>query len=206
MDGTIDDPLWRLAEPITNFAQREPYEGQPPTERTEVRVLYTKGEIYFGISCRDSEPGKVVAAQLRRDVSQELDDYFEIVVDSSRNRRNAYVFQFNPLGTQRDALITDEQSPQDDGSDGDSGWDGVWMSEARITSQGWTATVAIPFSTLNFMQTNEVVWGINFKRFIRRKNEQDLWSAWRRSFGMNKISQAASCMESLKLAVAVCSS
>jgi len=30
----------------------------------------------------------------------------------------------------------------------------------------------------------------NFKRFIRRKNEQDLWSAWRRSFGMNKISQA----------------
>jgi hypothetical protein len=119
-------------------------DAQPPTERTEVRVLYTKGEIYFGISCRDSEPGKVVATQLRRDVSQELDDYFEIVIDSSRNRRNAYVFQFNPLGTQRDALITDEQSPQDDGSDGDSGWDGVWISEGRITSQGWTATVAIP--------------------------------------------------------------
>src|SRR5207249_11670176 len=101
----------------------------------------------------------------------------------------AYVFQFNPLGTQRDALITDEQSPQDDGSDGDSGWDGAWISEARVTSQGWTATVAIPFSTLNFMQTNEVVWGINFKRFIRRKNEQDLWSACRRSFGMNKRSE-----------------
>src|SRR5206468_2648739 len=72
----------------------------------------------------------------------------------------------------------------------DSGWDGVWVSEARITSRGWIATVAIPFSTLNFMQTKEVVWGINFKRFIRRKNEQDLWSAWRRSFGANKISQA----------------
>src|SRR5262249_57815029 len=69
-------------------------------------------------------------------------------------------------------------------------WDGVWTSQARITSLGWTATVAIPFSTLNFMQTNQVVWGINFKRFIRRKNEQDLWSAWRRSFGANKISQA----------------
>src|SRR5205814_5802410 len=40
------------------------------------------------------------------------------------------------------------------------------------------------------MKTNEVVRGINFKRFIRRKNEQDLWSAWRRSFGANKISQA----------------
>src|SRR5437868_1744711 len=153
MDGTIDDPLWRLAEPITNFAQREPYEGQPPTERTEVRVLYTKGEIYFGISCRDSEPGKVVATQLRRDVSQELDDYFEIVIDSSHNRRNAYVFQFNPLGTQRDALITDEQRTNTSLGDGDSGWDGVWTSEARKTQSGWTLTVGIAFATLNFMQS-----------------------------------------------------
>ena len=189
MDGTLDDSLWSRATPITEFFQREPYEGQPPTERTEVRILYTKDEVYFGISCHDSQPGKIVATQLRRDVSQELDDYFEIVIDSSHTGRNAYVFQFNPLGTQRDALITDEQLPQD-GADGDPGWDGVWRSEARITSRGWTATVAIPFSTLNFMQTKEVVWGINLKRFIRRKNEQDLWTAWRRAFGANKISQA----------------
>src|SRR5438552_5351594 len=189
LDGTLDDPLWSQATPITEFFQREPYEGQTPTERTEVRILYTKDQVYFGIACYDSEPKKIVATQLRRDVSQELDDYFEIIIDSSHTGRNAYVFQFNPLGTQRDALIIDEQLPQDD-ADGDPGWDGVWVSEARVTSHGWTATVAIPFSTLNFMQTNEVVWGINFKRFIRRKNEQDLWSAWRRAFGANKISQA----------------
>src|SRR5437667_12818970 len=141
IDGTLDDPLWKLAEPNTNFAQREPYEGQPPSERTEVRLLYTKGEIYFGIACFDSEPEKIVAPQLRRDISQELDDFFEIVIDSSHNRRNAYVFQFNPLGTQRDALITDEQPPQDDGSEGYSGWHGVWISVARITSRCWDATV-----------------------------------------------------------------
>src|SRR5215468_2356396 len=168
LDGTLDDPLWNLSDPITNFAQREPYEGQTPSEQTEVRILYTKDTVFFGILCRDSEPGGIVATQLRRDVSQELDDYFEIVIDSSLNRRNAYVFQFNPLGTQRDALITDEQEPHDDGSDGDPGWDGIWTSEARITAFGWTATTAIPFSTLNFMQSNEVVWGMNFKRFIRR--------------------------------------
>jgi hypothetical protein len=55
---------------------------------------------------------------------------------------------------------------------------------------GWTATVAIPFSTLNFMRSRDVVWGINFKRFIRRKNEEDLWSGWRRAFGATTISQA----------------
>jgi hypothetical protein len=65
-------------------------------------------EIYFGITCHESEPNKVVATELRRDVSQELDDHFEIVIDSSRNHRNGYLFQINPLGTQRDALITDE--------------------------------------------------------------------------------------------------
>ena len=188
LDGTFDDPIWQQASAITDFRQREPYEGRPATERTEVRVLYTRSEVYFGVACHDSTVNGPVATQLRRDVSQELDDYFEIVIDSRRDRRNAYVFQINPLGTQRDALVTDEQAG--DTQDGDPGWDGVWTSEARITRDGWTATVAIPFSTLNFMRSRDVVWGVNFKRFIRRKNEQDLWSGWRRTFGATKISQA----------------
>ncbi len=188
MDGTLDDPLWQQATPITNFLQREPYEGQPPTERNEVRVLYDKHEVYFGITCFDSDPKGIVATELRRDVSQELDDYFEIIIDSSHDRRNAYVFQVNPLGTQRDALITEEQAA--DNGDGDPGWDGVWTSEARITKDGWTATVGIPFSTLNFMQSRDVTWGINFKRFIRRRNEEDLWSGWHRVYGAARIGQA----------------
>jgi hypothetical protein len=188
LDGTLDDPIWQQAAPITDFRQREPYEGQPATERTEVRVLYTRNEVYFGITCHDSAAGGPVATQLRRDVTQELDDYFEILIDSRLDRRNAYVFQVNPLGTQRDALITDEQAGET--QDGDPGWDGVWISEARITRNGWTATIAIPFSTLNFMRSRDVVWGLNFKRFIRRKNEEDLWSGWQRTFGAAKISQA----------------
>jgi hypothetical protein len=188
LDGALDDPAWQQAALITNFRQREPYEGQPATERTEVRVLYTRNEVYFGIACHDSVANGPVATQLRRDVTQELDDYFEIVIDSRFDRRNAYVFQINPLGTQRDALITDEQVGET--QDGDPGWDGVWTSEARRTRDGWTAMIAIPFSTLNFMRSRDVVWGVNFKRFIRRKNEEDLWSGWRRTFGASKISQA----------------
>jgi len=191
LDGTLNDPLWQSATPITEFHQREPYEGQAPTERTEVRIIFTHSEVFFGIICFDSQPGRLIAKQLRRDASQELDDYFEIVIDSNRNRRNAYLFQFNPLGTQRDGLITDEQeSVTEGGGDGDPAWDGIWRSEARINSAGWTATVAIPFATLNFLNTGDVDWGINFKRFIRRKNEEDLWAAWRRTQGANKISQA----------------
>ena len=201
LDGRLDDPLWQQATPISNFLQREPYEGQPPTERTEVRVLYTKHAVYFGITCFDSNPRKVVATELRRDVSQHLDDYFEIVIDAAHDRRNAYVFQVTPLGTQRDALITEEEQGGGD-DDGDAGWDGVWTSEARITEQGWTATVAIPFSTLNFMKSNDVVWGINFKRFIRRKNEEDLWSGWRRCTGRRASARPENCRASPTLAAA----
>ncbi len=190
LDGTLDDPLWQQAVPTNNFLQREPFEGQVPTEKTEVRILYDKHEVYLGILCFDSDPKGIVATELRRDVSQELDDYFEIIIDSAHDLRNAYVFQINPLGTQRDALITEEQRTDSGTGDGDPGWDGVWTSEARIDQRGWTATIAIPFSTLNFMQSNNVIWGINFKRFIRRKNEEDLWSAWRRTYGSAKISQA----------------
>src|ERR1700736_5476240 len=190
LDGTLDDPLWQQASPISKFLQREPYEGQAPTEQTEVRILYDKHEVYFGITCFDSNPKGIVSTELRRDVSQELDDYFEIIIDSAHDRRNAYVFQVNPLGTQRDALVTDEQVTDTGLGDGDPGWDGVWTSEARISEHGWTATVAIPFATLNFMQSRDVIWGINFKRFIRRKNEEDLWSGWQRVYGAARIGQA----------------
>src|SRR5690348_9381868 len=86
MDGTLDDPLWEQAIPIKDFRQKEPYEGQPATESTEVRILYSHKEIYFGITCHDSAPHGIVATQLRRDVTQELDDYFEIVIDSRHDR------------------------------------------------------------------------------------------------------------------------
>ncbi len=188
LDGSLDDPLWQSAEPVTNFRQREPYEGQAPTEKTEVRILYTRRAVYFGIICFDSDAKGIVATELRRDLPQDLDDYFEILIDSTHDRRNAYAFRLNPLGTQSDGLITEERRTESE--EFDSGWDGVWSSAAKITSAGWSATVEIPFTTLNFTRLQDVVWGLNFKRFIRRKNEEDLWSAYRRVFGLNKVSEA----------------
>jgi hypothetical protein len=189
LDGTLDDPLWQLAKPLTDFRQQEPHEGEPATEKTEVRILYTRNAVYFGIHCYDSEPSRIVATELRRDVSQELDDHFEILIDSNHNRRGGYVFEINPLGTQSDGLIVEEQGGTD-GGDFDRGWDGVWTSEARITADGWTATIEIPFTTLNFTKSNSVIWSLNLKRFIRRRNEEDLWSAYRRTFGITKVSEA----------------
>lgn len=190
LDGTLDDPLWQKSKPVTDFKQREPYEGTEPTEATEVRVLYDSRHVYFGVFCYDSNPQSIVATQLRRDLPMNLDDNFQVLLDPSYSRRNAYVFEINPLGTQRDGLITEERQAEERGEDFDPNWDGLWVSAARINNRGWTATIQIPFSTLNFKAAPENRWGINFRRFIRRKNEEDLWSAYRRIFGIWRISEA----------------
>jgi len=71
LDGTLNDLLWQSANPITDFRQREPHEGEAPSEETEVRILYTRHAVYFGIHCFDSEPSRIIATELRRDVSQD---------------------------------------------------------------------------------------------------------------------------------------
>lgn len=42
LDGTLNDPLWQQATPTNSFLQREPFEGQAPTEKTEVRIVYDR--------------------------------------------------------------------------------------------------------------------------------------------------------------------
>jgi len=190
LDGTLDDPLWATAPLISDFRQREPHETQPATENTEVRILYDSRHLYIGIHCYDSSPNAIVATQLRRDLSQDLDDNFAVAIDSTLSHRNAYVFQVNPLGTQRDGRIVEEQAPLQNDSIIDPNWDGLWTSAARITADGWTATLDIPFSTLNFRGSSVSSWGLNFRRFIRRKNEEDEWSGFHRIFGFWRVSQA----------------
>jgi len=184
LDGTLTDAAWQDAGFINSFHQREPFEIQPATEKTEVRVLYDSRFVYFGIRCFDSEPKKIVATELRRDADFSVDDNFTVLISPNDDKRNGYTFTSNPLGTQFDALISDE------GRVNDPNWDGIWKSSAHITSDGWTATIAIPFSTLNFKTSNNVTIGINFRRFIRRKNEEELWQSYLRIYGIERISEA----------------
>ncbi|HEY6970034.1 MAG TPA: DUF5916 domain-containing protein, partial [Candidatus Angelobacter sp.] len=183
LSGQID-ATWDSATTISDFRQREPYEGKPATERTLVKVAYDKHNLYFGIYCYDTNPKGIIANELRRDADYTVDDYFSILISPRNDRRNGYVFTVNPLGTQFDALIADE------GRVNDPNWDGIWKSEAGIRSDGWTATITIPFSTLNFKTYENTTVGINFSRFIRRKNEEDLWRAYLRIYGLLRVSES----------------
>ncbi len=180
----LADGAWNTAPEIAVFTQREPFEGKPATEKTSVRMLYDKHSLYFLITGNDSEPRRIVASELRRDADLSVDDNFTILISPNHDGCNGYEFAVNPLGTQADALIADQ------GRVNDSNWDGIWSSSARIDANGWTALVAIPFSTLNFKTSQDVTLGINFRRFIRKKNEEDLWQSYLRIYGLERISQA----------------
>src|SRR5215469_10736873 len=111
MDGTLDEAVWNTAPIIADFRQREPLETVAATEKTEVRILYDSRRVYFGIHCYDRDPRAIVATQLRRDLSMDLDDNFAIMIDPTLSHRNGYIFEVNPLGTQRDGEIIEEQAP-----------------------------------------------------------------------------------------------
>src|SRR5258708_31794416 len=175
LDGTLDDPIWQFAPPLNDFRQREPLETAAATEKTEVRILYDARRVYFGIHCYDTAPAEIVATQLRRDLSMDLDDNFAIMIDPTLSHRSGYIFQVNPLGTQRDGEVIEEQAPNGIDSIVDPSWDGLWISAAKLTRDGWSATIAIPFSTLNFRGGSAVTCGPDFRRSIPRTHEDDFW-------------------------------
>ena len=183
VDGLLNEPAWSLAQPATDFRQERPNGGEPASERTEVRALFDDKNLYFGIRAFDSDAGRINARDLVRDSNFPNDDKVEILIDTYHDRRNAFRFAVNPLGTQQDALITDE------GRDVNVSWDGSWISEGRLDAKGFTVEIAIPLTTLRFIEGIEA-WGLNISRIIRRKNEENLWTSWQRSFGLERVSQA----------------
>jgi len=183
IDGRLDEPAWSQAEAARDFRQESPSEGASASEKTEVRVLYDSKNIYIGIRAFDSEPSKINARDLVRDSTFDTDDRVEIILDTHHDQRNSFRFAVNPLGTQQDALITDE------GKDINLSWDGSWISSGRIDAEGYVVEIEIPLTTLRFTEGIDA-WGFNVSRVIRRKNEENLWSSWQRSYGLERISQA----------------
>jgi uncharacterized protein DUF5916/cellulose/xylan binding protein with CBM9 domain len=184
IDGRLNEPVWETAHPITEFRQQEPLEGEPSTESTDVRIVYDDTQLYIGIRITDSEPTQIRAAELRRDNTLEADDTFTVLLDTYHDHRNAFLFRINPRGTRFDAMIRNESAFLT------ANWDEQWTAAAVITESGWTAEIAIPFKILRFSGDEEQVWGLNFERVIKRKNEFVYWAAWDRDYMFTHVSQA----------------
>ncbi len=209
LDGDVlGDPAYADAVLATGFVQNRPFEGQPASERTEVRIVYTADTIYFGVVCYTDDPGTIVVADSRRDSDMTETDSFQIILDTYLDGQNGFVFGTNPAGIEYDGQVTNEgqgsgrfggggsgrpsNSRQQRGSGGgfNLNWDGAWQVVARVTDLGWTAEIAIPFRTLRYPRNEVQNWGVNFQRNIRVRNEQAYWSPLPRQYNINRISLA----------------
>jgi hypothetical protein len=168
IDGRIDDEAWTTAPVISLFVQRDPDEGAPASESTEVRIAYDDEALY--VAARMHDRGTVTSRLGRRDMANTTSDWFRVSLDSYYDRRTAFRFEVNPAGVRRDSAIAGGAA------EGDLAWDAVWDAAASVDDQGWTAEMRVPFSQLRFTAGDEQVWGLQLERLIDRRQELSMFS------------------------------
>lgn len=172
LDGRLDEAVWRTAPAATEFTQNDPDEGEPGTERTEVRIVYSPEALYIGAMLHDPRP---VSSRLgRRDDRLNDSDWLTVELDSYHDHRTAFRFRVNPAGVRGDAVVTGGGNNRFGG--GDDSWDPVWQVETAVTDSGWVVEARIPFSQLRFSGEAEQTWGIQIQREISRNNEESVFA------------------------------
>jgi hypothetical protein len=178
VDARLDEVVWEQVDPVADFAQFEPNEGAPASQRTEVRLLYSSSAIYVGAVLHDDNPDEIEASLGRRDDFNRA-DWFLISIDSYFDKKTAYTFGVNAAGVQFDAIQTSaRRGPSGTGNapnEMDPSWDAIWDVARRLTPEGWVVEMRIPFSMLRFSDRAEQTWGVQFTRVIPRLGEQSEW-------------------------------
>ena len=183
IDGLIDKDIWNIVEWSDGFIQREPNDGETPSQKTAFKVIYDNDNLYFLIRAFDTEPEKIVKRMSRRDGFD--GDWVEVNIDSYFDKRTAFSFTGSVSGVKSDQYICD------DGDRWDSTWDPIWYLKTSIDSLGWIAEMKIPLTQLRFSNhKNLQIWGLQINRRFFRNEERSHWSyfsqnesGWVRHFG-----------------------
>jgi len=162
LDGRLTEKAWQ-GEAAEGFTQNDPNDGTPATEKTRVWVAYDDKALYVAAYCHDSEPNKIIGRLGRRDVQVDS-DWFVFAVDPYYDKRTGYLFGVNPAGSIRDEALSNDVND-------DESWDGIWESKTAVNGDGWTVEMKIPYNQIRFPKQDSYVWGVNFRRIIKRKNE-----------------------------------
>ena len=189
---------------MTDFVQREPFDGQPASERTEVRMVFDDEAIYIGVWAWDEDADAIIPGDRIRDTEVSESDAVLLAFDTYHDYQNAFVFGTTPAGIEYDGQVANEgrgggfflgggfntQRRMQSGAGGgfNKNWDGSWTVATSRDGEGWYAEFRIPFNTLRY--GNDPTWGFNVSRQIRRRNEESFWSAVPREFSLYRLNYA----------------
>lgn len=197
IDGDVlNEELWKSLPPIDQLWQTKPNAGHPASEKTEIRVGYTATTFYVAVICYDSEPGKLVVSDARRDATLDNTDSFLFILDTYHDGQNGFMFGTNSIGIEYDGQVDNEGQGNQSVNRQQAGviggfnlnWDASWNVKALVGDFGWSAEFEIPLRTLRFASGNDQVWGINFQRNIRKTNEIAYWAALPIQFDLKRLS------------------
>ena len=165
IDGLLNEAEWKLAKPSPRFVEIEPVQGNPPGEATEVKVLYNRQYLYFGIFAHDSLGKKALrATDFKRDFDDKSRDLVSIAFDCFNDKRNAMSFVTDPYGVQRDLLSFDDLYY-------DLDWNGLWRVRTNRTDSGWYAEIAIPWETLRYPNSDSLA-AMGFEYLPKPENHE----------------------------------
>ena len=201
IDGQVlSEAVWQAVPEATSFVQTRPHVGQPASEETSVRIAYTDDTLYVAVICYDRDPSGIIVNDSRRDASLRDTDSVQILFDTFRDGQNGFVFGTNPAGVEYDGQVINGGSGLFGGGGGGArggsnagfniNWDGAWQVATTIGDHGWTAELAIPWSTLRYGKGASQSWGLNVQRNIRRRNETAFWSPLDQQFGIDRVADA----------------
>jgi hypothetical protein len=161
LTGKLDNPIWKQTTPIELNYEISPGDNIQAPEKTFVRAMYDDENIYFGFECFDKNPSQIRANISDRD-RMFSDDYVIIILDTYGDYQKGYEFAVNPYGIKGDLMATLNNE--------DSSLDLIWHSAASINENGWTAEIAIPFSSLTFPEKEEQNWVFGVVRNLPRSS------------------------------------
>lgn len=169
IDGFLNEKVWDSLPVATGFVQFDPGYGIPatPERRTEVKMFYNQKGIYLSAKLFD-DPKKIMKQITQRDDFGQS-DFFRLVLNPNNDAQNDSEFIVFSSGTQADALSSPSLGR-------DFGWNAVWDSGVKHTSEGWQLEMFIPYRSLRFPKNKIQTWGIQFRRNFRRERAEYAWN------------------------------
>jgi hypothetical protein len=163
IDGDLRDAAWERAAPTAAFTQKFPDEAHPPSERTELRVLYDDDALYIAFDC--VQTATPVKGRLARRDRQVESDWAQVAIDDGAS---AYEFSVNAAGVLGDGVRFNDTDYSPD-------WDGVWDAQVGRNDRGWSAELRIPLRIFRH-SIGAKEWGFQARRYISERQETDEWA------------------------------
>ncbi len=162
VDGALEPEEWAQVPPLPALMQVNPRYGASPSEPTTVRVAYDGRGVYVAFACH-MDPDKIRAPFFVRDQAQPGDLVF-LEIDPGDDDTNGFYFATSASGAIVDAQLSRDVEEE-------RLWDGVWQSKTKITEDGWTAELFVPWSTMRFPRGGSPQLAINVGRTLSSGNE-----------------------------------